>query len=573
MEETKLSLPPLPGTIVPDPDQVAIRTMKDDLKDITKMPSSPAKPAAPVPPKVKVPVPLPPPSANKSAPPQIFPLPPKQKILNQKTIKPPPPKPRGRRSIKIVVSLLILIIVAVAAFSTWWILTTPAPESNSSLAVSATELLPESATLIIRYNLSAPTTRADIETLWQSIGATSPSITSLLAGDPRLLLADQELAELYYVLLKGEARPYLVVPQTTLTSELFFESFDAKVTAHDDWFIIHPFDTTPYLGQMGAGTLTNDSNTVLLQSQTGEATPLSLRLGPALLTELRSELLGPAWAISGPNTMTLQARLPAGQAGLNENDLQFMGQFSGGSATASATSTDQQLLTLIPADAVAIHLGTNFASEVTSWQSQTSPLDNTYLEPPVVQKLLNDLNASYAYYTRLGEDGTSDTGLIIALPPDTVGSEDIGPALEAGLPALLPLILDPPPPAGGADTLAWTANTYQDIAHRFVNFVGQTITLDYALTDTHLLIATSKEGMFALLDTVTGNAVGFSGSPDSQPLFTAWGALPTSTNLLIGSLKHPELQSLLPITTIGLALTPAENTTTISGVALLGTKE
>jgi hypothetical protein len=83
---------------------------------------------------------------------------------------------------------------------------------------------------------------------------------------------------------------------------------------------------------------------------------------------------------------------------------------------------------------------------------------------------------------------------------------------------------------------------------RYVNLDGTVSALDYTVTDKYLEIGTSKDAMFSLLDALSGNSsMSIMSSDKYSKLFSLWGALPVSRDVIFGMLKTSDFQDLFPI--------------------------
>jgi len=94
--------------------------------------------------------------------------------------------------------------------------------------------------------------------------------------------------------------------------------------------------------------------------------------------------------------------------------------------------------------------------------------------------------------------------------------------------------------------LEFNNGVYRDIPLRFVNISGSNQAIDYAKKDSYLLVATSKETMFTLLDAASGQTVPLNASADWFNLFTSWGALPTAERMTVAHISEPSVLRFLP---------------------------
>lgn len=550
-----IPVPPKPAAPVPAP--IVIRTMQDDLADLKKaVVAAPKVIPAPVPVRsVLPPVPIRPITRTSitatavSAPaavPQRFPLPPKP----QKTVTTPPPRPQRHWGRRLLVVFLVLIFLGGTGLGGWYAwnkwggvtqLITKTP-----VVVPANEVLPAQTQLLIGYHLASPADRAAIKAAWQT------SSGQLMAGNPSTLLADDAIQELYYVVLPDETRPYLVAPKTAASQQVFSQLDPDQVLEQDGWYIAHTLAVAAYQAALEQG-----KRTTTLPA--GE--PIVLEMVSPALQQLRQSLAGKNFAAGQLQGLNLNGKFNSDATALT---------FTGSSSwrtTLPEGNTDLRLLVMIPGDATVVRLGSNFQEDIGRWQEVAKVISSQLLDPPAVSSLVKQLATPYAYYHRLGPDGSLDVGLVIELPAILRGQLVLGDsALEEGLQALTGLLQIPNIPVEFPQ-IAFTDTTYNDLPLRYVNLVGPTQTLDYAISGNHLLISTSKEGMRTLIDTTKGAGASF--SPPA-----AW-VIPAGREVILGSISQSALLELLPhdakLTTLpfGLAISPREAAVAVEGIVQL----
>lgn len=526
---------------------VVIRTMQDDL-GASRQPT-PAGVAAGTPPV---------PTA-----PRTFPLPPQPTTGGQKVVMVPAVK-RRRRSRALITALIgTLAVVALAAGGVITYLTVfvPAePTTEEGLIAEPLQVVPSEFTAVLRYRLASED-QADIAAAWSASG--TPSVASLLKGDPRLLLAVGGPTQAFYVLLPEEPRPFLVAPRTALTTELLANTPDAQVLEQDGWYIAHPINTESYTTALTAGTLASVGGHPLMPAG-APSEQVTLLFSQSAVSTLRQQVAGSQFAVGQLLELGLTGRFQT------PGTLTFTG-LADYQTPPTTASTDQQLLSLIPADATTLRVGANFQEDLARWQSVAAVIADETISQPAVRQLLDQLTTPYAYYRRTGADGSADIGLIITLPASLQGTLTPGnPALEQGLAAMLPLILD----RRSAAPVSFLDATYNGVPLRYANLARNTQALDYAITGNTLFIASSKEGMFAALDVAAATAASFATAADHQPLFSQWGALPPARDIIIGSLTVPGITQLLPTQSgsvpFGLTIVPTpQGQTRLSGVLLI----
>lgn len=518
-------------------DNITIRTMKDDLTGaVAKLPA----PALPLPAEAL---------AKAGPAPKTLPLPPRPEAAG-----PVVPEPLGggqnitRRNRRRLLSWLGIGLGATAALAggVWAFVTffsaspagkSPSPEPSPALSVP----VPGSASLAIHYSVSDPNDRGQLLQLWQN------SSKTLLQGNPKQLLTSANINQFMYVMLTGDSRPYLLIPKAEVEEPLISQLSQNQVVEYSGLYVLHALNATAYLDALGQ-TTTVDSLIEKLDDVTPPGRPLNIFLGESAINQIRREAAGEPFAAGGVTGVLLSAELSPDKTALV---LDGAGQqspripspvVSPGLATPPA---DQGLLDAVPGDSTLVRLGANLAQDWKTWEGNTRVLDQAVLQPSAVAALINQLNASYAFYRRTGADGMEDVGLITSLPKEMNPPLAMGDAtLEAALPALIPLIL----PTKPATVPAFSDATYQEIPLRFVNFTGTDKALDYTIHGSKLLVASSKEGMFETVHVAVQKSTAASSTPPWKNLLSAAGALPASPKLILGYVSYQPLVGLLPTT-------------------------
>jgi len=204
-------------------------------------------------------------------------------------------------------------------------------------------------------------------------------------------------------------------------------------------------------------------------------------------------------------------------------------------------TVDQELLALLPASAMTVRLGADLQTDMNNWSS-AGVLDSEVLRSANVQSLAEQTDGPYAFYV----DGSSPVkafGLVAALSPTVRNQLMIGDqALEEGLTALVPLLTG----RSAITPVQFNEAAYMGERLAYAN-LSTTQALDYALVDDYLLVATSKDAMFALMDTVAGKNEAFISDVRYTELLALWGAVPIGRDFVVGELKDPLLKQLLPV--------------------------
>lgn len=534
------SIAALPPTPVPPPpvaaatvdtDQVVVRTMRDDIND-TK-PGKAAPRAAPA-----SPAPTPLPSAPLLPPASTFPLPPRATDQSTKTVSAPAVRRQHSKVLRwAIISLAAVLVLGGGGAAAWFfVVRDRLPENSPQHPVAAASaVLPADYLMLVRYQLSGVAERSAVSSAWQTARGGTVTTRELLAGDPRLLLADPELTEMYYVLLEASTDPFVVVPKTALTTQHLVTSNSARLVERDGWYIAHAAAVEPYEAALAQGTLQTAGTPF---SPLPENAPLQLHLGAGMLPTIRTGLVSSDF-VAGQ----LQAATIAITVGAQPHVLQLAGLADYFSPPAT-TPTNQELLSYVPGSATAVRLGANFKNDVAAWLAGATALDSNIVQRPVVKQLLDQLTTPYAVLTFAPTGARKPAlGLIIEIPPSLQGKITLQEsALEQAVPALIPLILDRRTVA----PVSFTEVAFRETPLRYANISGTMAALDYAVTDKHIIIATTKDSMLALLENVVG-------TPPVTPvptvwdvLLTTWGALPAAHDIVIGKLSTPALLKLLP---------------------------
>lgn len=551
---------PLQNTVT---EELVIRTMQDDL-------SAQGGHSVPAP-KANIPI-------SNSVPIKV------QTIQQAKTAQQPSilPKPKvvlvpqAVKRHNIVRNVLVLVVIAVvlagagAAGAWWWFygrVTTSKPAVTATNNASAPEILPADASLIIQYKLTSADDRTAVLTAWNKRSET-PDMTSLLSGDPRLVLQDASVSEFYYVLLSNEPRPFFVVPKTTSTAQLLDSNSGAQVTEKSGWYIAHSVGTDSYISDLNQKTLASIGSDTVLTTTTEQA-PIRVIAGPGSLMKWREALGGSNFANGQLQELSFASRFVSNGTGLEVSGLGVP------LSEPAAGASNQQLLSLVPATASLVRLGANFSDDLTKWSKTASSLDMNALAQTNVQTLLGQLNTPYAFFVNSDDQGNHSYGVVITLPSNLSPALATGDsAVESGLGTLVPLLTG----KQSVVPLAFSDGSRNNMPLRYVNLDGTISALDYTVNDKYLEIATSRDNMFTMMDALAGNTDStITSATKYSQLFSLWGALPNSRDVVLGMLSSSSFKDLLPIDEntsqfpFGLTLHPADDgkNITVQGVVQL----
>ena len=229
--------------------EVVVRTMHDDLsaaRSDKKMVVAKVPPVmAPAPRAKKKAAQSQPRSASK------LPLSPTGGVKQKKVVK--VPRQRRRKSgklVRVLMGALIAIVVlgASGAYGVWWYLS-QATGPGGGARVGIEQLLPLNTAIIIQYRLADSRDRSDIMMVWSNRSA-SYDVKDWIEGDPRLVLEDPDLTEIYYVVLENDTRPYVIVPQTSWMAGFLEDTTRVQAVEHEGWYVISQASPDSYLQEL-----------------------------------------------------------------------------------------------------------------------------------------------------------------------------------------------------------------------------------------------------------------------------------------------------------------------------------
>lgn len=450
---------------------------------------------------------------------------------------------KARRSKKGALAFLAVLTLLAGTGGASWYFWPQITEFRSDVVeptqqiYSASEVIPQEAT-ILRYVISTATSREAIRQMWQqdTLGSETP-ITDLASGNPTLLLDIPAVEEFFYVLLPGNTRPFLVVPRTEGTEELFVsQQSGVQYSTLGNWIVVHPINAQEYAQEVAvaswaqAGGLPALSEGMQMQLIVDAAT-----IGRSYTAEQSDEQ---ALLLPAVDPIVLQAKYNA-----SGDSVSFT------SALDIAFSVNQSafadLYSDVPSDVTLVWGGQSLSSDLDRLASQQiGSIDSAILSEPQVSQLVSLFDTPFVFYYRLGLDGVEDLGAVVELPGDggiTIGDSALEDALRS---LILPITGRA---ASAFPELAFVDGEYASTPLRYVNIDGQTKALDYALTDTHLLVASSREGMQTLIDEAQSEQGGLMDASSS------WSAILTQAtpaflgqNYLLGANLGGEIGSLLP---------------------------
>ncbi len=537
------------------PKKLEIHTMKDDMEALRASTLStpqilPSKDQKPVP-VVKTISKTSSPSAQQtqvsvSGTPSAVP----KRIVSQPSVpskKAPRHRKTNRKTIRsLFLTILLLVITLGGAGAFWWYfgdMILPSSETDTILA-TASQVLPSNYSMIIGYHFDTLSDRTSVSSVWQKQrGDKTEDISDLLSGDPRLLIDDPEITQIYYAILSDSPRPYLIVPQVESTTALFDAAAShIQATTYKGWYVVHPVATEKFIQAVSDSQLANDSTDYSVLVSTQANAPIRVLLNASVIAAISQDALGEGLGSAQLSQLNL--------IGYPANDNSTI-EFTGEAVQISSTITNglmlqnsRDLLNKIPDSATFIRLGGSFADDLREWSANATEIDQDAINLPNVRQTIDQLESPYAFYIIEKSAGERDFGLIIDLPSDYQNFiTEPDSVIEAGLAALIPILTG----RQSVASVAFSDGAYSGVNLRYVNFSGSNSALDYAISDQYLLIGTSKDAMFDLIDTVLGNNSSVPSSSLFTELLNSWGVLPESQNLVISQVGYEYLSQILPI--------------------------
>ena len=457
------------------------------------------------------------------------------------------------------------IVAGISLFTFNLLSRSPSDRQTTDIA----SVIPSSASLVVHYSFSDSAQREDIQNIWDQT-TPAPTLTALLSGDPRLLMTDANLNDIYYVVLPNVTQPFLIVRQTDFTrNRLFSHTIPISVSEINDWYVAHASDTDQYTSTLdtdtgnSADTITNFPGS--LPASSNELTPpITILLNQTVTSQIRRDIAGIRVNNQSSAMMTISA-FPEGNRTIKIQSTLL---------NAAAGLTNQQQLSFLPDDITSAYLGSNFKEDF----EQQMGFKTAQRSLSSISSLIKQLTESYAYYRRVGEDGQTDFGLIITVPPSMQETLTLGnAAFEELLPSFLTFAFQTAP----ASPPVFQETIYQNVPLRYSNIPNTAHALDYAIIDDQLIISTSQEGMQKTIQTFQGQSESVLTSASFTPLFNSWGLLPAANTIIIGRLLNKDILSILPVqpnadnVNFGVAISQSaiDNNTTLQGILQINSGE
>lgn len=458
-------------------EDVVIRTMQDDLQQVrashVALPPVLSQPSTP---KTNRKASLPLPAGNNNG---------------QSIVIPPQKRPRSAPSrSRIVIGIVALILVLMVGAGAFWVYSNPSKIATLLPAGEAKpigEMIPANANSIVEYQMADQESRNDIKSFWSLQSQKQPSITSLLEGDPRLLLGYEDVKQIYFITLPSETRPYVLVPHTESTATIFSESIAGQISDKNGWYIAHSVSVSSYEQSLTQGTL-KDSD--ILKVNTSSPYRFFVYSKADVAQQAAESIISSNFAPAVKDFSLWSGLQP------NGSGIPFQGVIHADKAI-GIDKIDDGLVKYVPVDATYVWMGGSLASELS--ELTDGILDSNILSQPQVKQFLSQLSGPFLYYQKPQQStNLNDVGIVITLPTLLKEQLKIGDqGIENALPALMPLTGDNN--VSGA-SLAFTETIYNGLALRYVNILGPGRALDYTISGNYLVIATSKDSMLELID-------------------------------------------------------------------------
>lgn len=461
-------------------EEIVIRTMKDDLASVS--PSAPVLSASgPVktiiqPLKRQPSMPLPPVSKSGAS-----------VVIPPSLVKSKHPAPRW-----VVPALIIGAIAVIGVGVGWYMVNNGGVPVLTEESKDILEMVPANAVSMIEYRLNSEENRQSVGKFFAQSSSSQPLLSNFFEGDPRLLLTDPEVQEVYYVTLPQEPRPFLLVRATSETSNLLSKPAQGQAIRKNGWFIAHPVSLDSFQANLSQqGSIAGRNTFQAFQV----AYAIRLYLSQPLMNQITAQLT------QTQVTSSVWQQVNSIISSVENTQVKFEGVITHEPKNPLVTPLDPKLVSLIPQGASFIYQGNNFAAALAEVnQKKSVAVDSALLSEPAVAGLIKQLTGSFAFI-QIPSTGGHDLALIVAIPPSLQRSFKLGDgSLERFLQAAAPVI------AGKtlSTQLAFADGLYAETPLRYVNVGDSRQALDYALIqdNTYLVMASSKDSMFAVLDTV-----------------------------------------------------------------------
>ena len=508
-------------------DQLVIRTMKDDVAGAQ---SAPATPAAPSVPPIRAPR-----HEKQEAP--VFSLPVQKQIVSLKDEGETVTTPNKKRhhvitGILYIVLFFVLVGGGVYAYMRFGAAVPLIEDQEEQLTIN--QVIPKEFFAIADYNLGSEEKRAAVGKMWS--GATIQS-SDPATGNPSSLLAISDIGHVYYVVLPGLQQPFLLLKKTVESEQYVATQRREKPFEKGGWYIINSQGIEEYTAALQRGTLEDGS--AALASDSDSEYVIQYAVSSQAIAEEFTSITSSLLSSSGMQGLVFRV-VEASENGI----MAASAHIPGPAKPDTVTIGTEELVSLIPGDINFAKVGLQLNRDLISWQEDVALLDDITIEQPSVRQFLSLLNAPYAVFERTGSDGVRDIGVIVQLPSSLQKNLKTGePVVEQALTAIIPLIVG----KTLGIQIVFNDAAYQNVPLRYVNLNGQTQALDYVAGDNFLLVASSREGLYRLIDASLGSGQTLLQSDMWGTLFSSVAAGLDGKPFVLGKIKNPAITSILPV--------------------------
>ncbi len=502
------------------PEELVIRTMKNDMAD------TPSKSVA-----LDTPEEL-----GREQSESVKQKPSKKKMQEEKSII-RPEKKRINTIIGIAYIALFFVLLGAAAYAyTWW--TNNASYILPQETVAAVyEVIPRDAVAVVDYSVGTSESRQAIQAWW------SERVDNEI-GNPLPLLSIPDITHAYYVLMPDNIRPFLLLKKTEGTTQFVSTQSDKQVLDYKGWYIMHALDTKQYADALAVSAITQESP--LVPTEEAADYLVQYALSPVFVSQEFNAIASSTIGMSRLGGLVFRVTSTS-----EDGTMWAAAHNPGEPPTQGFLPQTGELMSLIPEDVTFSYVGLRFADELMKWQEEGAKLDGVAIAQPSVRQFLMQLTDPYAVFGRQGADGVRDIGIMIALPESLKKQIHTGdPVIEQALPALIPLIVG----KSLGIQVVFQDGEYKGVPLRYVNLNGQTQALDYLVGDNFILVASSREGMSSLIDTVLKERPGMFEGEQWSELIQKAAAVMENRSFMLGNIQDPALLSVLPAASAGKAV-------------------
>lgn len=502
-------------------DQLIVRTMKDDIAEMNATPV-----VAPVSAVYK--------SKHKKPEAPVFSLPAQKPHSISEGAN---PQRKGMKNIFIGFGYILLFCVLVAGALYGYIKfgTRQIAQDFSSKNLTLFQAIPKEALAVVDYNLETEEKRVAVKQIWAEVG--DDTQTGATSGSPTSLTSITDNPHVYYVVLPNNPKPFLLIKNTTGIQEYVAQQSSELSLEIGGWYVLHAENAKQYTEALSDGSIGEDSS--LVTTSIGSNYLVRYGLSRVFASAQFPSVVASAVGLSRVDALVFHVTEHRG-----DGTLRASAQIAGNPPGEGVVENTAELISLIPGDISFARVGFNLSEDVSLLEDDTATFDTTVLMQPAVRQFISLFNTPYAIFERKGSDGVQDIGIIMQLPLSLRQKVKTGDSIiEQGLPSLIPLIIGK---ALGVQ-VAFTEAFYNTAPLRYVNLNGQSQTLDYSVGDNFLLISSSREGMYNLLDTSLGTKPNLSLEEPWKNLIAKADTITKDRSFSMGALSDPALRNTLPI--------------------------